>query len=152
MLTRAALTAALALGASAVAACPDINQRATFGAIQLNAGFLPDPYVRYITAGGTWDLLSCFNSYGWGGVVPAAPDFELSFYGSSPRLTIEVRASVDAVLLVNDPNGEWFYIDDTFGTDPAMTFPNPMPGVYDIWIGAYDVTQSNPGQLIITEQ
>jgi hypothetical protein len=146
------LAALLALGATAASACPDTGLRATFGAIRLDAGFMPDPYVRNITAGGTWDLASCFNSYGWGGVVPAAPDFELTFLGSSPQLTLEVQASTDAVLLVNDPNGEWFYIDDTFGTNPAMTFPNPVPGVYDIWIGAYDITQRNPGQLLITER
>ena len=72
MTTHALLAALLALGATAAGACPDFNQRATFGAIQLNAGFLPDPYVRNITAGGTWDLASCFGSNGWGGVVPAA--------------------------------------------------------------------------------
>jgi hypothetical protein len=28
---------------------------------------------------------------------------------------------------------------------------NPQAGLYDIWIGSYDGSRGNPGQLIITE-
>ncbi len=46
-----------------------------------------------------------------------------------------MEANADAVLLVNAPDGSWFYSDDYRGTNPAITFQNPQEGLYDIWIG-----------------
>ena len=79
------------------------------------------------------------------------PDFDLYWNGYSGQLTIAVEASADAVLLVNDPNGDWFYSDDYRGTNPAITFYDPEEGLYDIWIGSFDGSRRNPGRLIFTE-
>jgi hypothetical protein len=133
-------------------ACPNWQANPSFGQIELSAGFLPDPYVRNITAGGRYDLAGCFGSNGWGGSVASRPDFDLYWNGSSAALTIAVTASADAVLLINAPDGQWYYADDTSGTDPAITFSNPQQGLYDIWIGAYGGGRGIPGQLIITER
>ncbi len=137
------------LTATQAAACPDWQGQPYFGQIELYAGFQPDPYVRNITAGGTQRLENCgFNATGF---VTSRPDFDLYWRGSSSQLTIAVEANADAVLLVNAPDGSWFYSDDYRGTNPAITFQNPQEGLYDIWIGTYDGSRRNPGRLIFTE-
>ena len=153
MLTAIARTLAAAVAATAIAgaaaACPDWQGRPHFGTIELWAGFTPDPYVRNITAGGTHRLQNCgFNATGF---VTTRPDFDLYWNGSSAQLTIAVQARADAILLVNAPDGSWHYSDDYRGTDPAITFYNPQQGLYDIWVGSYDGSRRNPGQLIVTE-
>lgn len=150
MRTTVAAALAAALAAAPALACPDWEAAPHFGQIELSAGFEPDPHVRRITAGGTIDLRRCFSS-GESGFVTTRPDFDLYWNGKSSQLTIAVEAGADAVLLVNAPNGEWYYNDDYRGTNPALTFYDPEPGLYDIWIGTYDGSRRNPGRLIFTE-
>lgn len=136
--------------AAPAAACPDYALAPTFGHIELSAGFTPDPYVRNITAGGSTSIANCGGT-GWAGFVTTAPDFDLYWNGSSAQLTIAVQSVTDAVLLINAPDGTWYYIDDYRGTDPAAVFQNPQAGLYDIWVGSYDGSSRNPGILVITE-
>lgn len=144
----AALAATLSLATPSFA-CPDWQGRPHFGQIDLFAGFTPDPYVRNITAGGTQNLAACgLNASGF---VTSRPDFDLYWNGSSAQLTIAVQARADAVLLINAPDGSYYFDDDTRGTNPQITFLNPQEGLYDIWVGTYDGSRRNPGQLIITE-
>jgi hypothetical protein len=141
--------AAIVTGLAAPAlACPNWEASPSFGQIDLHAGFMPDPYVRNITAGGRYDLAGCFNTYGWGGSVASKPDFDLYWNGSSSQLTIAVNSNSDTVLLINAPDGQWYYSDDP----SAITFSNPQTGLYDIWIGAYNGSRGIPGQLVITER
>jgi hypothetical protein len=146
--TLAAAAAVVTLTAPA-AACPDWQGVPHFGDIELWAGFQPDPYVRNITAGGTTDISRCgLNAAGY---VTTRPDFDLYWNGASSQLTIAVEARADAILLINAPDGSWWYSDDYRGTNPAVTFYNPQEGLYDIWVGSYDGSRRNPGRLIITE-
>ena len=147
----AALAITTAMAAPALA-CPDWEASPSFGQIDLSAGFMPDPYVRNITAGGYYDLAGCFGSNGWGGSVASKPDFDLYWSGSSAALTIAVTSGADTVLLINAPDGQWYYEDDVQGSNPVITFANPQPGLYDIWIGAYNGSSGIPGQLVITER
>jgi hypothetical protein len=148
----AAVAAAASVAAGSAMACPNWQAAPSFGQIDLSAGFMPDPYVRNITAGGRYDLAGCFNSYGWGGSVASKPDFDLYWSGYSGALTIAVQAQGDAVLLINAPDGQWYYADNSAGGQEALTFSNPQEGLYDIWIGAYNGGRGIPGQLIITER
>lgn len=138
------------LTAGAAVACPNWQAQPHFGQIELYAGFQPDPYVRNITAGGTQNLSAC-GLGGAAGFVTSRPDFDLYWNGNSAQLTIAVVAGADAVLLVNAPDGQFYYSDDYRGTNPAITFVNPQQGLYDIWIGSYDGSRRNPAQLIFTE-
>jgi hypothetical protein len=155
----AAVAAALFLtlsqtGSATAQACPSYNNPTVFGSATLNAGFLPDPYLRNLTAGGTVNLASCTNGQ-WSGWVVTRPDFRLFYNGSSPtgRLTfaLEARSNVDTVLLVNAPDGSWHFNDDYRGFNSAVVFFNPMAGQYDIWAGSYQRSSNNPAQLIVTE-
>jgi hypothetical protein len=146
----AALAAALIAAAAPALACPDWEARPHFGDIELSAGFEPDPWRKRVTAGGTIDLSRCFSS-GESGYVTTRPDFDLYWKGNSDQLTIAVESKADAVLLVNAPDGKWYYSDDYRGSDPAITFYNPQEGLYDIWIGSYDGSRRNPANLVFTE-
>ncbi len=157
-LKRAAL-AAIALGVTATVAtaCPNYNNRTYFGSGSLNAGFMPDPIqVPRITAGGTQDLSRCFPGQGWTGFVVSRPDYRLFYNGTSPtgRLSFQlVSNATDTVMLVNAPDGSWWYNDDSGGTfNSTITFNNPLSGQDDIWTGAYQRSSNNPAQLWITER
>ncbi len=151
-MTKAIFAALAALLATPALACPNWQAAPSFGQITLSAGFLPDPYVRNITAGGGYDLAACQGFGGWNGSVASAPDFDLYWNGASPALTITVTSGADTVLLVNAPDGQFYWDDDSYGHDPSLTFANPQPGLYDIWIGHYGGGSGVPGQLIITER
>lgn len=141
-------------GAASAQGCPSYNNPTVFGSATLNSGFMPDPYVRNLTAGGTVNLSACTNGQ-WTGWVVTRPDFRLFYNGSSPtgRLTfaLESRSGVDPVLLVNAPDGSWHFNDDYRGFNSAVIFFNPMAGQYDIWTGSYQRSSNNPAQLIVTE-
>lgn len=146
--------AAAMIVAGAAEACPNYNARAAFGEIFLPGNFAPDPYVRNVTAGGGHYMPNC--GLNWQGWVAAAPDFEFTYQGGFGfPLTIGINSNADTIILINDPNGDWFYSDDAgggWGLGGAITFPNPVPGTYDIWIGAYNRGSGIPAQLIITER
>ncbi|MBY6199937.1 hypothetical protein KUV65_01050 [Maritalea mobilis] len=168
-LIRIAAAVVLALGAIGVSAnaasaqgCPSYNNPTVFGSHTLNAGFLPDPYFRNLTAGGRVSLSNCSGGQ-WPGWVVTRPDFRL-FYnrnpntgGSSPTgqlsFVLEARSNVDTVLLINAPDGSWHYNDDYPGRgfNSAITFFQPLTGQYDIWTGSYQRSSNNPAVLFVTE-
>ncbi|MCC6734888.1 MAG: peptidase S1 [Bauldia sp.] len=156
MLKKYILAAAVAVGAVAAAgtaqACPNYSLRAAFGTINLPGGFLPDPYLRNVTAGGGYYLPNC--GLNWGGWVAAAPDFQFTYGGGAASLTLAIISNADTVLLINDPNGQWFFSDDApgFGLGAAVSFNRPIAGVYDIWIGTYNRASGIPAQLYISER
>lgn len=146
----AAATLAATLAAAPALACPDWEADPSFGQIDLTSGFQPDPHRRQITAGGNIDLARCFST-GESGFVTRRPDFDLYWNGSASQLTIAVESKADAILLINAPDGSWYYSDDYRGSNPAITFANPQAGLYDIWIGSYDGSRRNPAILVFTE-
>lgn len=134
--------------------CPSWENPTVFGSVNLSPGFLPDPYLVNLTAGGTVDLAACDGGQ-WAGFVVTRPDFRLIYSGASPTGTLsfalESLSSVDTVLLVNAPDGTWHFNDDYRGLNSAVVFENPVEGQYDIWAGSYDRGSNSPAQLIITE-
>jgi hypothetical protein len=138
----------------AAQACPSYNNPTVFGSATLNAGFMPDPYLRNLTAGGTLDLATCTGGQ-WSGFVVGRPDFRMFYNGSSPTGTLtfalEARSNVDTVILINAPDGSWHFNDDYRGLDSAIVFTAPMSGQYDIWTGSYTPSSNNPAVLVVTE-
>lgn len=152
-MTIAAAALALVAGATGAEACPDWRAQPHFGQIELWAGFRPDPYSRSITAGGNIAVGPCLGN-GWVGYVTRRPDFDLYWHGSTARLSIVVDTAADSILLVNGPDGTWYFNDDLSQSDrrSVVTIERPQEGLYDIWIGSYDGSRRNPGRLYITEQ
>ena len=146
--------AALFFAASAARAdCPTPFGEPYFGTVELASGFSPDPRVERLTAGGSNALRSCPAIPGIG-FVGRRPDLRL-VYDSDGRtaLTIVGAALVDSILLVNAPNGQWFWNDDGGGNyGGAVRFPNALTGTYNIWLGTYEQASGISGLIQISEQ
>lgn len=117
---------------------PNWRLAPNYGTVQLRAGFLPDPHVRALLAGGSLNAASLGGRcVGW---ITRRPDYRLSWTagpGGRP-LIFTVRSAADTTLVVNDASGNWHCDDDGGGNfDPMIRFNAPRSGQYDIWIGTY---------------
>ena len=108
----------------------------TYGSVNLNAGFTPDPYNVNITSGGSIAASNVSSECrGW---VANAPDYSVNYAAGGYDLTIGATSNSDTTLLVNGPNGEWYCDDDGGqGLNPLIHLNNPNSGRYDVWIGSY---------------
>jgi len=154
LLVAAALFAGLATGATTATACPSYNNPTVFGSANVAANFMPDPWARNVTAGGTVSLRNC--GLDAPGFVVSRPDYRIQYNGVPGTgvltIAVEARSNVDTILLVNDPRGNWHFNDDYNGsTNSALTFTNPLQGQYDIWFGSYNRSSNNPAVLVLTE-
>ncbi|MED5550467.1 MAG: peptidase [Pseudomonadota bacterium] len=145
----AGLAATLIL-APAVSA-QDYSLQPSFGSINLSSGFLPDPYERRLTAGGTIRAQNRFSNCR--GYIANAPDFSLYYTAGSQDLFINVDSEADTTLVVNGPDGRWYCDDD--GADaafnPLLHWQTPQSGRYDIWVGTYSTGSGVPATLFISE-
>jgi hypothetical protein len=132
------------------AVAQNFNLNPSYGSVRLNAGFMPDPYVVRVRAGGD-------NYFQGGGGCPGggwfanAPDFRVFYQAGGYQFSIYARAGGDTMLLVNDPNGNWFCNDDYSGLDPAVVFDRPRSGRYEIWAGTYNRSRVQNTRIHITE-
>lgn len=137
--------------------CPNYSiQNTAFGEGTLQAGGAINPVsVPRITAGGRYALANCFPGTGWRGYTITRPDYRFFYQGQSPtgRLTFSlVSSATDTVLLINTPDGQWHFNDDSNGSfNSTLTFSPVLQGQYDIWAGAYNLSSNNPAQLYISE-
>ncbi|MDX1494237.1 MAG: hypothetical protein R3253_09270 [Longimicrobiales bacterium] len=131
----AALASVALLGASDLAA-QDVSATPTYGSVELTTGFMPDPHVVELTAGGDISVNEGSCTYGQ---VAEAPDFDLYYTATEANtLYISVIGDGDTTLLVNGPDGRWYCDDDSYGDlDPILAIPKAQSGLYDIWVGTY---------------
>ena len=90
------------------------------------------------------------------GYASPAPDLRLNWSGTSRELRIffeSATAGGDATLIVNNPAGDWFCVDDANSNtlNPMVVLRLPRPGQYDIWVGTYEPNIGLDGRLSITE-
>jgi hypothetical protein len=149
--------AALAIGAisatAALAQCPEVGKPAK--AFTITEGFPVDPRVHDVTAGGSLDLGRCPSvpGHGW---ITKRPDFVVNYKTknngpSAFTLTFRIQSAADTVLLINGPNGKWYYDDDGGKRlDAKLRFSNAPPGRYDIWVGTY-TNRLARAKLVVTE-
>jgi hypothetical protein len=133
----------------------DPNLEPNYGSGELASGFTPDPQGLEVQAGGTIDVASYLGSE-CTGFVTEAPDFQLTWTGSGTTplrfYFIAAEAGGDTVLVINDPNGEWWCGDDSFeGVNPTIDFATAPAGVYDIWVGTYTADALIAGTFFVTE-
>lgn len=125
----------------------DISGQPLYGTQRLEAGFIPDPAVVQLDAGGSDEIPSAL---GYGYIYAAAPDVDLVYQAGSFSLYIYVESDEDTVLLVNSPDGQWHFDDDTIGVNPMIVFPKPQSGMYNIWVGTFGGSTAD-AQLMISE-
>ncbi len=127
----------------------DTTLRATYGEINLSAGFNPDPYRVDMYSGGDIDATTVAS--GCVGMVARAPDFQLRYDAGSLPLIFGVTSANDTTLVINGPSGQWYCDDDSGdGTNPLMRISNPQSGIYDVFVGAYGGNGAS-AQLYVTE-
>ena len=113
----------------------DFSQAPSYAETTLATGFMPDPHVVAMTAGGTINTATegpappC-------GYVAAAPDFRLN-WGGGGTLNIYAVAPPDVTPLISMPDASWQCNDDFNGTNPLVAITNAPAGQYDIWVGTY---------------
>jgi hypothetical protein len=133
----------------------DTELEPNYGSVELPAGFEPDPQTLVMEAGGDIDV-SAYLGPDCPGFVTAQPDFEVNYTGSFGGLLrfffVADTDGDDTVMVINDPAGEWWCSDDSFGTfNPTIEFATALEGVYDIWVGTYTSGELLPGTLYATE-
>ncbi|MGK0266804.1 MAG: hypothetical protein ACI82N_001057, partial [Maricaulis sp.] len=122
-------TASVALMAGGALA-QNFSAPPTYGSVNLNAGFTPDPFNVRITSGGSIPATNVSpECRGW---VANAPDYSVNYAAGGFDLTIGATSGSDTTLLVNGPNGEWYCDDDSGeGLNPLIHLNYPTSGRYD---------------------
>jgi hypothetical protein len=133
----------------------DATLDANYGDAALASGFEPDPQTLAMQAGGDIDV-SAYLGGSCAGFVTAQPDLDFTFSGAAGTSLrfyfVADDPGADTVMVINDPNGDWWCEDDTYGTlNPTIDFITALDGVYDIWVGTYESGDLVPGTLAITE-
>ncbi len=129
----------------------DYSASPIYGVANLAGNFSPDPYSVGMTVGGPVNVAYLGSSCS--GFATTAPSLRVSSSGSPSLLRFYfVAANGDATMIVNDPYGNFYCVDDSFGTvNPTIDFNNPAGGSYDIWIGSYAANTTVTGTLYVTK-
>jgi hypothetical protein len=130
----------------------DYTASPNYGEANLSNGFSPDPYSVGMTTGGPVDVSYLGGSCA--GFATTAPDLRVNFGGGGASLLriYFVGSNGDATLVVNDPYGNFYCVDDSFGTvNPTIDFNNPAGGSYDLWVGSYASNTTISGTMYLTE-
>lgn len=138
---------------------PALNYRLRpeYGQVRLTAGFRPDPHVVSVVGGGR-DSTGHLRGRDCIGYTTDGPTYRLEWTRSSRdtlRIFFEPRdARLDAVILVNLPDGSWLCNDNASpgNRNPMVVIQNPRRGQYDIWVAGKRADQRMPGRLTITER
>lgn len=133
------------------AATLDYTANPNYGSTSLSAGFSPDPFSVGMTSGG--DVNVSYLGGGCAGFATSSPDFRVNYSGGGATLLrfYFIGSSGDSTMIVNDPYGNFYCVDDSFGTlNPTIDFNNPAGGTYDIWVGSYTSGTFISGTLYIT--
>lgn len=125
---------------------------ADLGWVELDQGFLPDPYDARVMAGGPVEDTRCGS--GW---IAGEPSFLVDYYRNmhgSGDLHIYARSDADVTLRVESGAGDVYCDDDGLsGTDPLVVIPAEDLGAesfYDVYVGTYDGGTA-PAMLYVSE-
>lgn len=124
---------------AAAQVCPNVN--ATGAALSYTADSAYVPQSTQVVAGGPVHLTTCSIIPGRG-YISENPDFSMYYdsMGTNRELEIRVQAACDTVLLVRGANFQWYFNDDTNGSNPAIRIARPGSGQFEIWVGTFDTT------------
>jgi len=133
---------------------PDFSLDPSYGAIELAAGFTPDPHTVAVAAGGELDATS-IGVPGCVGSIARAPDYRVNWTAGSGSLPLifSVASDADTTLVINDAAGNWLCDDDggAEGMNPSIRIENPQSGQYDVWVGTYASGELQESTLHVSE-
>lgn len=132
---------------------PDFTLDPAYGAVDLVAGFQPDPHTQAISAGGALDASQLGGScVGW---IAQAPDYRVNWTAGSGQLPLifSVASDADTTLVINDAGGAWICDDDggNEGMNPSISIQNAPTGQYDVWVGTYAQGELQDSTLHVSE-
>lgn len=128
------------------------GSESNFGRGALRGGFMPDPFTKSITSGGSLDATSMSLAPSCRGFVTREPDYILDYNAPASFLRLYFVGSGDTTLVINDAAGRWHCNDDSFGgRNPTVDINRPSGGQYDIWVGSYRAGENVRGTLHVTE-
>ena len=125
-----------------------------FGEFDLESGFVDDPHIVSIAAGGSLDASDLSSDCV--GFISDAPDVSINYDSSSLSLSFAAFSEEDITLVINDPLGRWVCNDDFMESDelnPGISFEDPESGKFDIWLGVYSSDEDDliDANLFISE-
>lgn len=129
----------------------DYQSPARYGEANLSNGFSPDPYKVGVSDNGNVNVSYLGGSCS--GFAPTAPDLRVNFGGGGASLLrlYFVASFGDASMVVNDPYGNFYCVNNSFGTtNPTIDFNNPAGGSYDIWVASSSSGALNSGTIFVT--
>ena len=149
--TAAAATIA-AIAAAPQATAQNYNAQPNYATVRLVTGFLPDPRVIQLRAGG--DRPANRIDSRCRGYITSRPDVRLHYRaGDTFPLILSASSRADTTLVVNAPDGSWHCNDDggVGAFNPSIRFGRPQSGRYEIWVGTYNPGPTAPARLHISE-
>ena len=123
-----------------------------FGSLDLQRGFLPDPQVIPVVAGGPVDTfdedLDC-------GYTSSPPTLAFKLYGGASETFLRIfyasSDGTDAALLLYTPNQEWLCVNDSvYGVNPVVDIEFAPGGRYLVWVGMREKDAFGSGSISIT--
>ncbi len=127
----------------------DLSQKA-YVTLDIQAGNPLDPFIVSVNGGGTLNAAALGGDCS--GYVNIHPVARINWQGEAEMSRIFFYSDHDPTLIVQSPDGEFHCNDDAnvLLLDPSVTFENPAPGTYNIWVGSYYPNQLIPGVLVVT--
>ena len=122
--------------------------------MELEPGFVADPYTVDVRSGGQVDVDALDIGSDCRGYATSEPDFRLVLSESSSMIRVFFVADdlgEDATLIISESGADWVCNDDSGGLDPMVEFEPAEDGAYDIWIGSFSDDEFIDGTLYITE-
>ncbi len=124
---------------------------AVYGGHEFDSSSITEDFETYLFAGGNRDV-----SYLGGecvGQAAAEPDFQFDVKDSLDEILLAFAADTDgddAVLIVNDPAGNWYCNDDAYeeSMNPALLVDLSQTGTYRVWVGSYQTGAVFGGTLL----
>lgn len=146
---------ALTLLISVPAFAQDLDTEPLYGSSTLASGFIGDPLVVALDAGGP-DSVTRLGTDCLGYITSDQPDYVLEYEAGNSELGFFTDSDIDTTMVINDPRGNWQCNDDAAvlpGTNAGISFNTPVSGTYHIWVGSFSSSEAGePARLVITEQ
>jgi len=128
----------------------NVDADGLYGTLSLEGGFLPDPVVIELEAGGGFDA-SALGGECVGFINESSPDLAFDFSSPTAPVNIYALSDADTTLVVRTPSGQWLCNDDTHGLNPLVRLAKPAPGRYAVWVGTFTPGQFPQAELRLSE-
>ena len=133
--------------------CPEVRNPAPW--LSMARDDLTSAITLQRQAGGPTALAGCnaLNLSSPTGYISGSPQLVFNYdnqgvRGNGNRLRIRLEdnnngRTCDTTLLIQDPNGQWWFNDDQNGWNAGLNLGNAVSGAYRVFIGTYGTTTCN---------